>query len=104
MSCKLDLATEVKEDILDCDENVRHEIGEFLLALQQNPLPQNREHMGKGDYYVELPCGFYVAWEILGDQLHLALTGDTTGVVVRILGVSRVQPAALKSGWRKERR
>jgi hypothetical protein len=94
MSCQLDVATEVKQDILDCNAGARRQIGDFLLGLQENPLPKNRRHLGRAKndsaFYVQLPCGFYVSWEIIGNMMHLALTGETEGILVRILGVARV--------------
>jgi hypothetical protein len=92
MSCTLDVACEVQQDILDCDAAARRQIGGFLLALQDNPLPGNRREMGDAAFYLQLPCGFYVSWEILGSVLDLALTGSGEGIVVRILGVARVPP------------
>ena len=96
MSCKLDVDTEVKQDILDCDDEARRQIGEFLFALERNPLPSDRHKLGraKGDatFYIQLACGFYVSWEIIGNQMHLALTGRADGLVVRILGVARARP------------
>ena len=92
MPCKLDVATEVKQDILDCNGKARTEIGDFLLALQRNPLPAERRPMGGPVFYAQLACGFYVSWEIIGDLLHYALTGDSSGLVIRILGVARVAP------------
>jgi hypothetical protein len=92
MSCKLKVATELKQDILECNAGARRRIGDFLLALQKNPLPKNRQEMGDGAFYVQLPCGFYVSWEIIGNMLQLALTGEAKGLVVRILGVARSQP------------
>jgi hypothetical protein len=35
MSCQLDVATEVKQDILDCNAEARGQIGDFLVALQE---------------------------------------------------------------------
>lgn len=96
MPCKLDVDTELKKDILECDAGARHEIGEFLLRLQQNPLPAGRRRLGRAKndaaFYMQLPCKFYISWEIIGDQMHLALTGDTDGLLVRVLGVARVRP------------
>lgn len=92
MPCRLDVATEVKEDILDCSRKVRLEIGDFLLALEENPLPEGRRSVGGPVFYVQLACGFYVSWEIIGDVLHYALTGDASDLVVRVLGVERVPP------------
>src|SRR5271166_5858700 len=89
MPCTLDVDTEVKKDILDCDADVRREIGDFLLELEQSPLPRGRHKLerAKSDttFYIQLPCGFYISWEIIGNQMHLALTGKTDGLRVRIL-------------------
>lgn len=96
MPCKLEVDAALKQDILDCDDRARREIGEFLLALQENPLPADRLLLGgapdESAFYVELPCGFYISWEIIGNLLHLALRGETDGLVVRILGVALVPP------------
>jgi hypothetical protein len=100
MPLKLSIATEVKEDILDCNENALREIGEFLLELQPNPFPQLRLEMGKYAFFAQLPCGFYVSWEILGDPLHFVLSGNQKEITVRILGVSRVSPVERRSGNR----
>jgi len=92
MSCKLDVATELKQDILACDKVARQQIGDFLLALQDNPLPKNRRRQEDGSFYVQLPCGFFVSWEIIGDLMQFVLTGDCEGILVRFLGVARVPP------------
>ncbi|HWE86654.1 MAG TPA: hypothetical protein VG267_17050 [Terracidiphilus sp.] len=89
MPCKIDVDTAVKRDILDCDPAARVEIGDFLLALQENPLPRERQPLGENAYYVLLSRGFYVSWEVIGDVLHFVLTGDSGGLIVRILGVAR---------------
>jgi hypothetical protein len=87
---------ELQELILDLDATARRQIGEFLLALQEDPLPEKRQDLArKGNvpaYFVQLPSGFHVSWEIVGDMLPLALTGKTRGLLVRILGVDRDQP------------
>lgn len=90
MPCKLDVDPQVEQDILDCDRKARLEIGDFLLALQDNPLPDTRHSMGGPVFYAQLPCGFYVSWEIIGDVLHYALTGDLRGLLIRVLGVASV--------------
>ncbi|HUD53940.1 MAG TPA: hypothetical protein VMR02_01845 [Terracidiphilus sp.] len=92
MPCKLDIATEVKQDILDCDAAARRQIGDFLLQLQNNPLPENRQPISGSSFYVQLPCGFYLSWEIIGDLIHFALTGKSKELLVRVLGVARVPP------------
>jgi hypothetical protein len=92
MPCKVEVDIAVKADILDCDAAARREIGDFLLTLQNNPLPEGRKEMGSAAFHIQLPCGIHVSWEILGNILRLALTGQTKGVLVRILGVSHVAP------------
>lgn len=91
MPCKVDVDTAVKADILDCGAGARRQIGEFLLQLQYDPLPENRGEMD-GAFYFLLPCGFYVSWEVLGDVMKFAFSGDRSGISVRILGVGR-QPS-----------
>ncbi len=88
--CKLEIASEVQQDILDCDAAAHRQIGDFLLELQDNPLPQAR--LTDGSFYIQLPCGFYLSWEIIGDLMRFALSGKTKGLLVRILGVARVPP------------
>jgi hypothetical protein len=92
MPCKISVATEVKSDILDCDETAREQIRAFLLGLQQDPLPRGRRSLGKSAFFEQLPCGYFVAWEVLGDVLKMALTGDMTGITVHVLGVGRRRP------------
>jgi len=92
MSCKVDVDTAVKTDILDCGPVARRQIGKFLLELQDNPLPKNRREMDRSAFYYRLRCGYYVVWEVLGDLMKLALTGDTKQIAVRILGVGREPP------------
>jgi hypothetical protein len=93
MPCKLDIAVQVKQDILDCNIAARRQIGDFLLTLQQNLLPKHRRPLSRtidgSAFYVRLPWGFYVSWEIIGDSMHLALTGETEGILIRVLGVAR---------------
>jgi hypothetical protein len=96
MSCQLDVATEVKQDILDCSAAARRQIGDFLAVHQENPFPEGRRQLGRAKdgsaFYAQLPCGFYVSWEIAGNPMHLALTGKTKGILVRILGIARIPP------------
>jgi hypothetical protein len=93
MPCKVDVDAAVKSDILECGREARLQIGNFLLGLQDNPLPENRREMKSGAFYALLPCGYYVAWEVFGDLMKLALSGSTKGISVRILGVGRERPA-----------
>jgi hypothetical protein len=93
MSSRVQVDHELQEEILDLDANARREIGDFLLSLQEDPLPRERQALSRristAAYYVQLPCGFYVSWEIVGNLLPLALTGKVEGLLVRILGVDR---------------
>jgi len=89
MSCKVDVSVEVKSDILDCDADARREIGNFLLKLQDNPLPKGRRELGIAYFSFRLPCGYHVFWEVFGDLIKLALRGETRGISIRILGVGR---------------
>ena len=97
MPCRVQVDHELQEEILDLEPDARREIGDFLLVLQQDPLPEEREALVRKSripaYFVALPCGFYVTWEIIGDQMELTLTGKTSGLLVRILGVDRVRPS-----------
>jgi hypothetical protein len=55
MSCKVDVDTGVKSDILELSEDARREIGGFLLELQDNPFPGSRRAMGGAAFYYQLP-------------------------------------------------
>jgi mRNA-degrading endonuclease RelE of RelBE toxin-antitoxin system len=96
MSCRVQVDHELQEEILDFDAYARRQIGDFLLALQDDPLPKERQALARRinapAYFVRLPCGFYVSWEIVGNMLRLALTGKAEGLLVRVLGVNRVSP------------
>lgn len=96
MPCKVQVDREQQEVILDLDETSRRQIGDFLLELQEDPLPKERQNLARKTnvpaFFVQLPCGFHVTWQIVGDMLSLALTGKTDGLLVRILGVDRDRP------------
>jgi len=92
--CLIDADTTVKRDILECSPEVRREIGEFLERLQCDPLPPERKEQNKSTFYVQLPCGVFVVWEIVGDLLHLVLRGPDDTILVRIVGVVWETPSA----------
>ena len=92
--CLIDADTTVKRDILECSPEVRREIGDFLEHLQADPLPLDRKPMNKGAFYIQLPCGIYIGWEIVGDPLHLVFRGPDDTILVRIVGVGWETPAA----------
>jgi len=92
--CLIDADSAVKRDILECSAEVRREIGGFLESLQGDPLPRERKPMGKGAFYLQLPCGIFVGWEIVGDLFHLVLHGPDDTCLVRVLGVGWESPVA----------
>ncbi|HSY37559.1 MAG TPA: hypothetical protein VK814_17530 [Acidobacteriaceae bacterium] len=97
MSCVVDVARPLKAEILHYSPKVRNEIGSDLLALQEDPLPADRADLTRPyGYFHQLPCGYYVSWELIGDQqdlLLLILTGTCRNITVRILGAGEDPPA-----------
>ena len=83
---------DIQNDILDCDEEAFDQIRTFLYELQDDPLPMGRQRLRDSVFYVKLPCGYFVGWEIVGDVLKMALTQDVNGITVRIVGVGRRKP------------
>lgn len=92
MPCKVAIDQAIQSDILDCAPADRIQIGRFLLALQEDPLPSIRKDLAIKAFYAVLPCGYTVAWEVSGDHLKFAATRGTEGILVRILGISRKAP------------
>jgi hypothetical protein len=92
--CLIDADSAVKRNILECSAEVRQEIGGFLERLQGDLLPKERKPMGKGAFYIQLPCGIFVGWEIIGDLLHAVLHGPDDAILVRIVGVGWESPTA----------
>jgi hypothetical protein len=90
--CEIDVAEQIQQDIMDCDDEACNEIGADLEALQNDPLPADRQKTKTGFFYHQLACGYFVAWEIRGDLMKLVETGDCTGTLVKILGVGRAAP------------
>jgi hypothetical protein len=94
MPCDVLVADELQQDIMDCSEEACNQFAAFTRALQQNPLPLTRQRLTRkrgteNRFYVQLPCGYFLSWEVLGDILRFTTTGNTRGIVVRILGFSR---------------
>jgi hypothetical protein len=85
--CRIDADAAVKQEILSCRKEVRQEIGAFLEKLQWDPLPAGRSAKGANSFYMQLPCGIFVVWEVIGNLLHIALHGSSDATLVRILGV-----------------
>jgi hypothetical protein len=88
MSCQIQIDSGVQRDILDLRPDARREVGEFLLRLQDDPLPAGHSEMSAGAFYQKLPCGYWISWEVLGDLMGLALKGATQGLTVRVLGIA----------------
>jgi hypothetical protein len=92
MPCEVSVDTAIKAAILDCNDTALEQIRTFLYELQDDPLPLNRQPLGDAAFYVHLPCGYFVSWEIEGDLLKMALKQDLRGITVRILGVGKSKP------------
>jgi hypothetical protein len=96
MPCTLDVDRRLKADILRCTSAVRNQIGADLLALQDNPLPPDRHDLDRPNgYYHQLPCGYFVSWELVGDTediLHLIASGACRNLTIRILGAGADSP------------
>jgi hypothetical protein len=96
MPCQIHVEVEVQADILGLSANARREIGEFLLRLQDDPLPAERIELAPrppGAFFQALSCGYWISWEILGDPMRFALKGETEGLIVRVPGVAAMRPA-----------
>ena len=92
MPCRVSVDTAVKADILDCDETAIEQIRAFLYELQEDPLPPRRQPRGNAAFYVLLPCGYFVTWQVEGDLLKMALTQNVSGITIRIVGVGKSKP------------
>ena len=95
MPCSIKVDRRVKRDVLDIvagNPQAWAEIDLFLRALPSDPLPRNRKEFAPAAFYVQLPCGVYVAWEIVGDMVRLATLGPSKDILVRVLGVGRQKP------------
>ena len=96
MPCIWEVDRRLKADILSFPGAVRDEIGADLLALQDYPLPADRQDLDHPNgYYHQLPCGYFVSWELIGeteDILHLITFGACRNLKIRILGAGASAP------------
>jgi hypothetical protein len=101
MPCMVDVAIEVQQDGLDLvrgDRQATAEVGAFLLALQDDPLPAARQRLRPHDatsFGHQLNCGVYVSWEIVAspdDMIKLSLGHVSPAILVRVLGFGRGAP------------
>jgi hypothetical protein len=96
MSCVLDVDRRLKADILACTREVIDQIGADLLSLQDDPLPPDRKDLDRPNgYYHQLPCGYYISWELIGksaDIVHLIAIGTCQNLTIRILGAGPDSP------------
>jgi hypothetical protein len=95
MPCPLDVDRGLKRDILDLPHGIRQEIGNDLVALQTDPLPADRQDLTPGAYFHQLPCGYFVSWELIGEQediLNLFSGELCHNLTIRILGVGADSP------------
>jgi len=102
MSCMFDFPTEVKKegvDIVRDDDQATAEVGAFLLALQDNPLPAGRQILSPDDptsFWVKLRCGVFVSWQIkasAANMMRLVSGHVSPEIVVKVLGFGRDKPA-----------
>ena len=81
------------------DRQATAEVGAFLLALQEDPLPAGRQNLDPGDmtaFWIKLKCGIYISWEIVAafnDLLKLISGHVSPAILVRVLGFGRDVPA-----------
>jgi hypothetical protein len=93
--CSIKVDRRAKRDALDIvagNPLAWAEIDLFLRALPSDPLPRNRREFAPAAFFVQLPCGVYVAWEIIGDMVRLVTLGPSHVILVRVLGVGRQKP------------
>jgi hypothetical protein len=102
MSCTVDVPTKIQQEGLDTvrgDPQAIAEVGAFLLALQDDPLPGGREKLSPDDptaFWIKLPCGVYVSWEIeasLPAMIALFSGHISSEIVVHVLGFGRDKPS-----------
>ena len=95
MPCRLKIDRGIKQDALSVasgNPEACSQIDEFLGSLRSNPLPWGRQELSPQSFYVKLPCGIIVGWEIIGDMLKLVTRGPGPYILVRILGIVREIP------------
>jgi hypothetical protein len=101
MSCTVDISVRVQEECLDLvrgDRKATQEVGAFLLALQDGPLPAGRKILdpeGANAFWIKLKCGIFISWEIQATQddwIKLLAGRTSPAVVVRLLGFGRDAP------------
>jgi hypothetical protein len=102
MSCMFDFPTDVEKegiDIVRYDDQATAEVGAFLLALQDNPLPAGRQMLSPNDpasFWIKLACGVFVSWQIKArpaNMMKLASGRVSPEIVVKVLGFGRDKPA-----------
>ncbi|MDR3753319.1 MAG: hypothetical protein P4K78_05690 [Terracidiphilus sp.] len=101
MSCLFDIPPEIQQEGLDMVRGDRHamaEVGAFLLALQDNPLPAARQPLSPDDaasFWCQLNCGVYISWKIEAspeDLLNLSFGHVSPAIVIKVLGFGRGAP------------
>jgi len=101
MPCTVDVPIDVQQEGLDAvrgDRQAIAEVGAFLLALQDDPLPAARQRLSPGDataFWHQLKCGVYVSWQIeasADEMLELAFGHVTPAILIRVLGFGRGAP------------
>jgi hypothetical protein len=104
MSCLYDFPPERQQqavDIVRGDPQATAELGAFLEALQDNPLPAARQWLSPHDatsFWCRLNCGIYVSWKIEAspeDMIKLWTGHVSPAIVIKVLGIERGAPPGM---------
>ena len=98
MPCSLTVDRDAKRDALDIvadNPEAWQQINDLLLALPGDPRPVGCTRLDDTSFFVRLPCGVFIAWEIMGDMLKLATEGCSPDILVRVGLISRAKPKRL---------
>ena len=92
MPWELRIGSNVKTDMLACDDEARSAIRDFVAALEENAFPAGCETLGRHVFFSRLRCGYFISWEtILDSSKPLSIT-DPPLAAVRVLGVGKIEP------------
>lgn len=80
------------------DRQATAEVGAFLLALQDDPLPAARQRLSPDDatsFWCRLDCGVYVSWKIVAspdEMINLSFGQVSPSILIKVLGFGRGAP------------
>ncbi|MFZ1940648.1 MAG: hypothetical protein WBA18_21125 [Terracidiphilus sp.] len=102
MSCTYDIPIEVQDqgtELVRGDSAATQEVGAFLIALQDYPLPKGRQLVDPdvpNAFWIKLNCGIYISWAIVADPndwMKLFAGRVSPNIVIKVLGFGRDVPA-----------